>query len=971
MSTSIAELAATLKLDTSQFKTGIEEAKTQGAGLGSSLGGVSTHAAGLDEAGSKAEALGGKLEGAGTKAGGLGTALGGLSSGGAGLGPATDKAEALETHLGAATEKGNGLASALGGIGGKGGGLSDAEASAKSLGSELEGAGSKAEGLGGKLGGLGGAIGPVIALAAPLVGAFEFKEAISSVTELGDQVRTMGLKTGMSAEDSSRLLLALKDVGPGADAGTAAMGKLAKSLEASQLSIEANKPDKLAQRLDELGIAIDGQDGKLLPMKDLLGNVADQFQKMPDGPEKTALAMQLFGKAGASMIGMLNLGRDGLKEFADESDKMGTTLSGPTVESVHKLELAQKAFGTAMEGVQVAIGTMLLPVMMRMATGATELAVGFNTNVLPALEKFGAVISTVLAPVGQLIDHLHLGGPILAAFGVAAGTVLVAAFTAWAIAAGTAAVATIAATWPILAIVAGIALLAVGIGELVSHWGDLEKKFPILQALTDAVKTEILGLVGAFQAVSGVVIHLGDDFENLGTAVHDKVSALGSWLTDHWQQIVTGVLAVIFPPGAGLFLIVTHWQEIKDKIGGIVDGIKSDLTAKWDAIKDAISPKLDAIQTVFDKAMNVLKVGLGKLWDDIKDSIFVKKLEEIKQAVSDKWDALKTMLEDKWTSFKDWWGEKWDDLKTFFGDKLTAIEDAFFTGWWDDLKNSVFVTKLGELKDTLVSAWTAAKDAATTAWEAIKGAVSDKVTALLDLVKSIPGKITDALGNLKDLLVSAGEDLIGGLIKGIGNKLGELKDTVSKDISSAIPDWVKAAWKTGSPSQLAADELGEPFMLGIAAGIVAGKTALTKALDDAINAAVDSGKDAATAGAKAIGDAMASSLTSSINDAVARGRSALSNVLQPPSQPQYGVVGQNNPYIAQPIPGFFQNPLQPPMFPPGFGGTPVIIPPSQPPGTSTPAQSQNINLYLPGVGLIAQGVGTGLYHADLLRPGLV
>ena len=59
----------------------------------------------------------------------------------------------------------------------------------------------------------------------------------------------------------------------------------------------------------KLGIAVNNADGSLKPSDQLLGEIADKFQDLPNGPEKAAVAMDIFGRSGQKMITMLNGGQ--------------------------------------------------------------------------------------------------------------------------------------------------------------------------------------------------------------------------------------------------------------------------------------------------------------------------------------------------------------------------------------------------------------------------------------------------------------------------------------------------------------------------------------------------------------------------------------------------------------------------------------------------------------------------------------
>lgn len=76
------------------------------------------------------------------------------------------------------------------------------------------------------------------------------------------------------------------------------------------------------------------------------------------------------------------------------------------------------------------------------------------------------------------------------------------------------------------------------------------------------------------------------------------------------------------------------------------------------------------------------------------------------------------------------------------------------------------------------------KGAFKQAMEATKGFAEQLARMFFEL----PANILMAIGNLGNTLVGIGADLIGGLIRGIKNKLGELKNLLG-DVTSMIPDW--------------------------------------------------------------------------------------------------------------------------------------------------------------------------------------
>jgi len=85
----------------------------------------------------------------------------------------------------------------------------------------------------------------------------------------------------------------------------------------ARTSFEASQGIKTyAEAYDLLGVSVRASDGNLKASDVLLGELADKFKELPDGPQKAALAMRIFGKSGADMITLLNGGSEALSEFS-------------------------------------------------------------------------------------------------------------------------------------------------------------------------------------------------------------------------------------------------------------------------------------------------------------------------------------------------------------------------------------------------------------------------------------------------------------------------------------------------------------------------------------------------------------------------------------------------------------------------------------------------------------------------------
>jgi len=103
-----------------------------------------------------------------------------------------------------------------------------------------------------------------------------------------------------------------------------------------------------------LGINLKDSNGELKNADTILREVAVKFSGMEDGAGKSALAVMLFGRAGASMIPMLNQGAAGLEAMRLEAEQLGHLISTETAQAAEafndnltRLVDSQRALGNA------------------------------------------------------------------------------------------------------------------------------------------------------------------------------------------------------------------------------------------------------------------------------------------------------------------------------------------------------------------------------------------------------------------------------------------------------------------------------------------------------------------------------------------------------------------------------------------------------------------------------------------------
>ena len=128
--------------------------------------------------------------------------------------------------------------------------------------------------------------------------------------DAGDELFNLQAKTGIAAN----ALIGLGNAAKLADVDQATLGKGLTKLSINLVKA-AEGNDALARKFEALGVSVKGADGQVVSADVALKQVADRFADMPDGAQKAAAAVALFGKSGADLIPLLNEGAAAMEEF--------------------------------------------------------------------------------------------------------------------------------------------------------------------------------------------------------------------------------------------------------------------------------------------------------------------------------------------------------------------------------------------------------------------------------------------------------------------------------------------------------------------------------------------------------------------------------------------------------------------------------------------------------------------------------
>jgi len=129
--------------------------------------------------------------------------------------------------------------------------------------------------------------------------------------DAGDELFNLQAKTGVAANQ----LIGIGNAAKLADVDVGTLGKGLTKLNVNLVKA-AEGNDDLARKFKALGVDVKTAGGQVVPADKALKQIADRFADMPDGAQKAAAAVALFGKSGADLIPLLNEGAASMEKFS-------------------------------------------------------------------------------------------------------------------------------------------------------------------------------------------------------------------------------------------------------------------------------------------------------------------------------------------------------------------------------------------------------------------------------------------------------------------------------------------------------------------------------------------------------------------------------------------------------------------------------------------------------------------------------
>lgn len=408
-----------------------------------------------------------------------------------------------------------------------------------------------------------------------------------------------------------------------------------------------------------------------------------------EGALKAQLAAMLAGKEGMSgLLAIVNASDEDFNKLTNAID--GSEGAAKKMADTMQDNLAGRitALKSAIEGVSITIGEMLIPYVEKVVAKIKQLTdwfAGLSEAQQRNIIKWVAIIAAV-GPVILVIGKLIVGlGSLIKAFSEIR-TAITAIKAGFGIMKGSITTLLSGISAPMIAIVAVVAVL---VAAFVNLWNTNEEFRTAMLEIWGNIKETISNFVSE---VSSRFSGLGITFESVVETIKTIWSGLCEILApvfiaafevaSEFLQGILGVIVGLLDAFTGLF--TGNWNQFLSGIKAVWDSIwnaiKSVLTTIINAIKSVVNVFLSWFGTNWTNVWNKIKTTASNIWNNIK-TITSTAINGIKTTIKSGLESAKSTVTSIFTSIKEKIKEKIDGAKEAVSDAIDRIKEKFNFSW--------------------------------------------------------------------------------------------------------------------------------------------------------------------------------------------------------------------------------------------------------------------------------------------------
>lgn len=524
--------------------------------------------------------------------------------------------------------------------------------------------------------------------------------------------------------------------------------------------IQALGAENIAAVINDIGTAISNAGKAIVPFAEKVGEVFNLFY--------TTLKEEGFAAAFATLPGVVKAATIALGGFGAVFGAIGIgTKVFAIVQSI-------KGLGTAAAGLPVVGGFV-----SRFFEGFKDAKVA--ASVFSGLEgtlggKAAAIVAAIKAPFSTLSTAFAGAGGgakgLAAALKVVGTSLRTALFSPMGI---------------VLGVVAALA------AAFVYLWNTSE---PFKSQIMDIGTQIMASLKPSLDLIMNTIQNLA---VQVMPVIMQAVQAIIPVITQVVQSIVQ-VAAVIIPVIAQIVAVVVPViAQIISLVTQVAATVIASILPVISTVLGAITQAMPMIQQIITSAMTVVQQIITTVWP-IVQKVITSVMSVVQQIITSAWPAIQSLITVVMHVIQGVINTVWPIIEGVITAAMHVIQGVI---------DAVMAVIRGDWE----GAWNIIKSALSNAWEAIKSGVKSGISAVMDFISELPGKIKNFFSDAGTWLLDAGKaileglwngisgalDWLGGKLAGIGDFIAEHKGPESYDLKLLIPNggWIMEGLNTG------------------------------------------------------------------------------------------------------------------------------------------------------------------------------
>lgn len=220
--------------------------------------------------------------------------------------------------------------------------------------------------------------------------------------EAADDIVTLSSVTGISTDS-------IQELNYMADLTDVSLDRIRDSLKetTNKMQEAATGTGDAYEAYNKLGVEITDVDGQLRSAEDVFYDTIDALGEMKNKTERDALAMDLMSESAQELNPLIEIGSDGLKQYAQEAHSMGYVLDNEALTALAEVDDAYQRLQKSQEGAKNQLSAEFAPYLTEFYEKITKLIKDGGQALKDSgiVDSFGMLLETVgdiIAPTDQL-----------------------------------------------------------------------------------------------------------------------------------------------------------------------------------------------------------------------------------------------------------------------------------------------------------------------------------------------------------------------------------------------------------------------------------------------------------------------------------------------------------------------------------------------------------------------------------------